>query len=127
MFYKANKLVLLCGFSLVEIIVGLIVISSVLAAIAPVITKKISKNTTTISASSSNTGASLPVGTIVVYLGQTAPDGWLMCDGNAFNVIKYPKLYQHLKSNHTPDMRGYTLKGATQAEINEANGVETDE
>ena len=32
------------------------------------------------------------------------PDDYLVCDGSSFDISKYPKLYQVLKSNKLPDM-----------------------
>ena len=49
----------------------------------------------------------VPVGTINAYAGATAPDGWLLCNGDAFSSATYPALYSVLGNvATTPDMRG---------------------
>ena len=68
------------------------------------------------------TGYVIPVGTIAPYAGSSAPEGWLMCQGDEFDTDKYPDLYAVLgNSNTLPDLRnrflvgvgdGYTLKDA---------------
>lgn len=108
------------AFSLVEILISLVVVSVLLAAFVPVITKKMSKNIDIELPS-----GSAPVGTIVMYLGQTPPSGWLVCNGEEFSETTYPKLYAHLKSNKLPDMRGYTPIGATDSDIQSANNGES--
>lgn len=108
------------AFSLVEILISLVVVSVLLAAFVPVITKKMSKNIDIELPS-----GSAPVGTIVMYLGQTPPSGWLVCNGEEFDETTYPKLYAHLKSNKLPDMRGYTPIGATDSDIQSANNGES--
>jgi hypothetical protein len=52
-----------------------------------------------------------PVGTIIMFYGSTAPDGYLPCDGSAYNVTDYPKLYAVLGSANTPDLRGCFVRG----------------
>lgn len=37
--------------------------------------------------------ATSPVGTVSLYAGLVAPDGWLMCDGSAVSETTYPALY----------------------------------
>lgn len=54
---------------------------------------------------------STPVGVIQAYMGTTAPDGWLLCDGATFDTDAYPKLYAVLGKNTVPDLREVTLKG----------------
>jgi len=38
-------------------------------------------------------GAELPVGSIVIYAGTTAPEGWLMCDGGYYDRWVYSELF----------------------------------
>lgn len=69
-------------------------------------------------------GDGSPVGTIISYMGKTAPTGYLICDGTVKNVSEYPALAQHIKtqfgsSNYfggdgtttfaVPDLRGRFL------------------
>ena len=37
--------------------------------------------------------SSFPVGSIIQFAGDTAPDGWLMCDGSSYNEMLYTSLY----------------------------------
>jgi microcystin-dependent protein len=55
-------------------------------------------------------GAGNPVGTIIAFYGNTAPSGYLTCDGRRFDENIYPVLYALLGDNHTPDLRESTLK-----------------
>jgi len=50
-----------------------------------------------------------PPGMVNAFVGATAPDGWLLCDGSTFNELTYPELYALLGTNTTPDMRGRYL------------------
>ncbi len=103
------------AFSLLEIMIALVIISVILACMTPLLTKK--KHTT----SSTNLSSDLPVGTIVMYLGQTPPEGWLLCNGSTFSASAYPELKQHLGDNKTPDLRGYVPRGATDEDIEKKN------
>ncbi len=105
------------AFSLVEMLITLVVVSVLLSAFVPVITKKMTKNID-ISA-----GSSVPVGTIVAYLGHKndIPDGWLLCDGSSFSESDYPKLKQHLKGTNLPNLKGLTLIGASDEDNTDAN------
>jgi microcystin-dependent protein len=61
---------------------------------------------------------SLPTGTIVMWFGSTAPEGWLICDGREFNTTELSNLHAHLQtvpnynSGSTPDFRGLYPGGA---------------
>ena len=62
------------------------------------------------------TGYVMPVGAILPYAGATAPDGWLLCNGDTLNTLMYPDLFSVIgytyggsASNFVlPDMRGRT-------------------
>jgi microcystin-dependent protein len=59
------------------------------------------------------TGFVLPVGTVVSYAGSTAPEGWLVCDGQGFDTNKYSELYEVLgRKNKVPDLRKKFIAGA---------------
>ncbi len=61
-------------------------------------------------------------GTIVAYIGNTAPDGWLLCDGSEIDS-QYNVLIS-LIGTHTPDMRGkmaYCVSDTSK--INETGGT----
>lgn len=63
----------------------------------------------------------LPVGVIMPFAGQDAPNGWLLCNGNAISENQYPELYSLLSQNksfkddtgqvHVPDLRGMFVRG----------------
>jgi microcystin-dependent protein len=42
----------------------------------------------------------LPVGSVTVYAGQTAPTGWLLCDGTAVNRNIYSRLYSIIGTSY---------------------------
>jgi len=46
------------------------------------------------------TGTNIPVGTIVGYAGNTAPDGWLKCDGSVYNQLIYVNLANLIGTNY---------------------------
>ena len=69
----------------------------------------------------------LPTGSIIPYMGTTAPENYLICDGSTYNINDYKKLADHIKDNFgsynkfggdgtttfaVPDLRGEFLRGA---------------
>ena len=54
---------------------------------------------------------SIPVGSIVPYAGNTAPGGWLECDGSSFDSTEFPRLRKLLGSSKLPDLRGEFVRG----------------
>ncbi|NUU68852.1 tail fiber protein [Enterobacteriaceae bacterium BIT-l23] len=56
-------------------------------------------------------GSALPVGVPVPWPGETAPEGWLKCNGAAFDTTKYPKLALAYPSGKLPDLRGEFIRG----------------
>ncbi len=109
------KIVCLRAFSLVEMLITLVVVSVLLSAFVPVITKKMTKNIEV--KSSVVTSSSVPVGTVVMWLENTAPEGWLLCNGATIpSGSQYDELRAFLDDTKTPDMRGLIVKGATASE-----------
>ncbi len=61
----------------------------------------------------------LPVGTILPFGGVEVPDGWLACNGDAFNEAQYPELFKAIdflwgkqgNKFRVPDLRGMFLRG----------------
>lgn len=68
-----------------------------------------------------------PIGEIISYMGTTAPNNFLICDGTAYNISDYPQLAEHFtnqfgSANHfggdgtttfaVPDLRGEFLRGS---------------
>ena len=67
-------------------------------------------------------GAAVPPGTVVAFIGDEAPLGWLMCDGSEVSRTAYPSLasvadqrFGAATNSNThfklPDFRGYFLRG----------------
>jgi len=61
-----------------------------------------------------------PVGSILPYAGDTAPTGWLLCNGGSYATTTYPTLYTAIgvrfggtagSSFNVPDFRGRFLRG----------------
>lgn len=67
-----------------------------------------------------------PIGTVISYLGRTAPGGYLICDGAEYSVSAYPALAEFFKQQFgtancfggngtttfaVPDMRNLFLRG----------------
>ncbi|MFZ6679204.1 phage tail protein [Undibacterium sp. Tian12W] len=56
----------------------------------------------------------MPVGTVTSFLGQNAPNGWLLCDGSRVDQATYPNLYPLLVNGALPDLRSRFVVGAGQ-------------
>lgn len=54
----------------------------------------------------------IPVGLPLPWPQATLPDGWLKCNGAAFDKAKYPKLAVAYPSGNLPDLRGEFIRGA---------------
>ena len=78
--------------------------------------------------------AAVPAGTVFAYTGTTAPDGFLICNGNAYPKSSYPALAALLETAtgsrfgapdistfRVPDLRGRFLRG-----VNDASGNDPD-
>ena len=74
-----------------------------------------------------------PIGTINAFGGTTAPDGWLLCQGQAISRTNYSELFSVIGTNfgagdgsttfNVPDLRGEFLRGAgTNSHNNQGNG-----
>lgn len=81
----------------------------------------------------------LPSGSVMVYAGATAPDGWLLCRGQAISRSTYPELFAVLSTTYgagdgsttfnLPNLLGRVPvgqnPGGTFATLAEAGGAET--
>lgn len=65
-------------------------------------------------------GPVIPVGSIMPYVGDTAPSGWLMCDGSYISTSTYSLLFDKIKNKYgapqtgrfkLPDFRGKFMLG----------------
>lgn len=52
-----------------------------------------------------------PVGTVIMFWGTTAPEGYFSCDGSPFSAFKNPKLATLLGGTVLPDFRGLFIRG----------------
>ena len=77
--------------------------------------------------------ADCPVGTINAYGGATAPDGWMLCQGQAISRTDYADLFAVIGTSfgsgdgsttfNVPDFRGEFLRGAgTNSHSGQGNG-----
>jgi len=56
-------------------------------------------------------GVGCPIGSMMAWITDTIPVGWLKCDGQAIDRTQYPELFALLGAN-VPDFRGAFLRGA---------------
>ena len=73
--------------------------------------KKDSQNNLTWERLTSTVVGSTPLGAVYGIYSNSVPDGFLPCNGVAFDRTQYPFLYNMLGDNHTPDLRECTLVG----------------
>jgi len=72
------------------------------------------------------TGYVAPVGTITMYGGTTAPEGWLFCNGGSYSTSAYPDLFAAIGYNfggsgasfNVPNFSGVVPKGVGSQNIN---------
>ena len=58
-------------------------------------------------------GNGVPTGAIMPFLGETAPEGWVLCEGqNITSVAGSADLMSLLDGDNVPDLRGMFLRGA---------------
>lgn len=98
----------------------------------------IDKETGEISATTTKDGT--PPGTVISYIvGNTAPDGYLICDGSSYQISDYPNLAEAIKNGlgsynyyggdgvstfAVPDLRGEFLRGTgTNSHSNQGSGA----
>lgn len=54
-----------------------------------------------------------PVGTVIMYWGSSAPDGYFVCNGGTFDGAAYPQLKAVLGSTTLPDLRNQFIRGSS--------------
>jgi microcystin-dependent protein len=70
---------------------------------------------------SSRNGA--PTGSIMVYMGQTAPQGWLLCNGGTIPIDNSTQALRDLLGNtNTPNLQGMFLRGTGTSSVNNQSG-----
>lgn len=81
---------------------------------------------------------STPIGTVISFIGTTAPEGYLDCDGGIHSINAYSQLAEHFRANFgvvnyfggdgtttfaVPDLRGEFLRGSGTAARNTGTGA----
>ena len=54
----------------------------------------------------------VPTGSIMPYIGTTAPDGWVLCDGRSLSTISGSSALITLVGSTAPNLQGMFLRGA---------------
>jgi microcystin-dependent protein len=62
----------------------------------------------------------VPTGSIMPYIGTTAPDGWLLCDG--LTNVPQPSALYNLIGSTTPNLQGMFLRGTGTSPVNNESG-----
>lgn len=84
-----------------------------------------------------------PTGTIISYMGNNVPTGYLSCDGSTYNISKYPTLARQIETEFgainyyggdgettfaVPDLRGEFLRGTgANSHANQGSGASVGE
>jgi len=55
-------------------------------------------------------GGNAPIGTIIIWVSNTIPSGWLLLNGQSYNTTTYAVLFTVLGTSTVPDFRGYFLR-----------------
>lgn len=72
-------------------------------------------------------GDTIPTGTLMPYVGDTAPTGWLLCQGQEVSQVSYPNLFSLCSTKFgsasagffkLPDLRGRTVFGFLSTDSN---------
>ncbi len=80
-----------------------------------------------------NTVGAIPPGTVLDYVGDTAPTGFLICDGSAYNKTTYPNLWPIIGNKfggvdptfNVPDCRDKFIKGKNTDSIGDTGGQDS--
>jgi microcystin-dependent protein len=65
----------------------------------------------------------VPTGSIMAYMGQTAPQGWLLCDGGTIPTDNSTQALRDLLGNaNTPNLQGMFLRGTGTNIVNNQSG-----
>jgi len=110
------------AFTLVEMLMALLIVSVILSAALPVITKRVATQ-----AGQYNRNNSVPIGMIAIWgTDKPLPDNtWLECNGQAIpNGIEYEEIRQIYGTN-LPDYRGVFLRGYGSISHTQNNGSTT--
>ena len=83
----------------------------------------------------------VPAGLVISYMGNTAPEGYLFCDGATYNILDYPNLAEQIKNEFgiynyyggdgtttfaVPNLQGEFLRGySTASTASKTSGIST--
>lgn len=89
------------AFTMVEIMMALVVVSIMLAVLAPVIASSKPSEAANIQVSNVD---NTPVGVIVAWFGTNYPKGWIPVSGQYIDPAQYPELQNALGKDTLPDL-----------------------
>lgn len=94
------------GFTLIEMLVVVLMVSVMMVVTAPVITKRAAHkdNVVVVEKTSANQQDGVPVGTIVLWYGENLPKGWVECAGQELNEPMYDNLRSATGKEVLPDL-----------------------
>jgi len=99
-FMKKNN-----AFTMIEIMMALVVVSIMLAVMAPVLTTAKPSEAANIQVTNKDT---TPVGVIVAWFGSNYPKGWIPVSGQSIDPAQYPELKEVLQRDTLPDLNSGT-------------------
>lgn len=92
------------AFSLIELMIGLIIMSIMLLAFVPTLTKKSKTNTIVSIPNSKNIQVNnVPIGAIILWYGNNYPKGWIPLNGQNISDEKYTDLKNVIGQDILPD------------------------
>ncbi len=89
------------AFTMIEIMMALVVVSIMLAVLAPVIISTKPSEAANIQVTNSD---NTPVGVIVAWFGTNYPKGWVPVSGQYIDPTQYPELKNALQRDALPDL-----------------------
>ena len=69
-----------------------------------------------------NADDGVPTGSIISYIGATAPDGWVLCHGQDIINVTGSTALRNLVGNNAPDLRGTFLRGTGTSSVHGKSG-----
>ena len=67
------------------------------------------RNGTAVGAVGDKNFSTAPLGTVLSFAGQTAPHGYLLCDGASYKVTDYPHLYAVIGNTYGGDTENFNV------------------
>ena len=64
----------------------------------------------------------VPTGSIMPFMGDTAPTGWVLCNGQSLSGVPGSNNLRTLVGNNAPDLRGMFLRGTGVSPVNNQSG-----